>query len=81
MEGVEQIGVAEDDLAFALDVSAHLEAKREAMTLHRSQISDQSFFLHLPPERFVAMFATEWFAVPGVVGTGGPQPVAMLPGL
>ena len=77
----EEFGMVEDDLALALDVSKHLEAKRAAMAVHKSQISDQSFFLYMPPERFAQVFAYEWFAIPGVTGTGGPTEIKSLPGL
>ncbi len=81
IDDFDEFGLVEDDLAFSLDVSAHLEAKRAAMAVHKSQISDQSFFLYMPPERFAAVFANEWYAIPGMTGTGGPKPVEMLPGL
>ncbi len=77
----EEFGVIEDDLAFAVDVTDHLDAKRASMAVHRSQISDQSFFLYMPPDRFAKVFANEWFAVPGKTGTGGPEMVELLPGL
>jgi LmbE family N-acetylglucosaminyl deacetylase len=77
----EEFGVAENDLAYAIDVSGHLDAKRAAMAAHRSQISEQSFFLYLPPERFARVFAHEHFAVPGKTDTGGPAAVELLPGL
>ena len=51
------------------------------MAVHKSQISDQSFFLYMPPERFAQVFANEWFAIPGVTGTGGPTEIETLPGL
>lgn len=77
----EDFGVLENDLAFAVDVSNHLDAKRASMAVHRSQISDQSFFLYMPPDRFATIFANEWFAVPGKTDTGGPELVELLPGL
>lgn len=77
----EEFGLAESQLSYALNVSAHLDAKRASMAVHRSQISDQSFFLYLPPERFAMVFATEWYAIPGSGETGGPTAVDMLPGL
>lgn len=77
----DEFGVAEHDLAYSVDVSDHLDAKRAAMAVHRSQISDQSFFLHMPPDRFAKVFANEWYAVPGRTGTGGPTEVELLPGL
>ena len=81
VEEFDEFGVAEADLAYAVDVSDHLDAKRAAMAAHRSQISEESFFLYLPPERFARVFANEWFAVPGRTGTGGPTEVDLLPGL
>jgi LmbE family N-acetylglucosaminyl deacetylase len=77
----EEFGVAEDDLAFSIDISGQVAVKRQAMTVHRSQISDQSFFLTMPEDVFATMFSTEWFAVPGRTATGGPEPVDLLPGL
>lgn len=81
VDDFEDFGVAEGDLSFSVNVSGELEAKRAAMAVHRSQISDQSFFLYMPPERFALVFANEWFSVPGVTGTGGPREVDLLPGL
>lgn len=81
VDDFDEFGVEEDDLSYAVDVTGHLEAKRASMAVHRSQISDQSFFLYMPPERFATVFATEWFAVPGRAGTGGPEEVDLLPGL
>jgi LmbE family N-acetylglucosaminyl deacetylase len=77
----DDFGVLENDLAYSVDVSGQLEAKRASMVVHRSQISDQSFFLYMPPDRFAKIFANEWFAVPGETNTGGPKPVELLPGL
>jgi LmbE family N-acetylglucosaminyl deacetylase len=77
----DQFGVAHHDLAFAVDVTEHLPIKRAAMAAHRSQISPESFFLALSEPTFGAMFGTEWFAVRGRTGTGGPDWVPLLPGL
>ncbi|MGI9597603.1 MAG: PIG-L family deacetylase [Acidimicrobiales bacterium] len=81
VEEFDEFGVLEDDLAYSVDVSAHLDTKRASMAVHRSQISDQSFFLYMPPDRFAKVFANEWYAVPGRTGTGGPTEVELLPGL
>ncbi len=75
-----EFGVTESDLAFTIDVTDQLDAKRAAMAVHRSQISDQSFFLYLPPDRFAKVFANEWYAVPGKTDTGGPVLTELLPG-
>jgi LmbE family N-acetylglucosaminyl deacetylase len=77
----DEFGVEENDLTYSIDITDQLGPKRAAMEVHRSQISEQSFFLYLPPERFAQVFATEWFATPGLSGTGGPKDVDLLPGL
>lgn len=81
VDDFDEFGVAENDLAYTVDVSSHLDAKRASMLAHRSQIPDQSFFLALPEDRFAVMFASESYAVPGRTGTGGPVEVELLPGL
>ncbi len=55
------MGTPEAELTLAVDVSAHLDAKRDAMRCHRSQIEDTSFFLQMPDEAFAESFGTEWF--------------------
>jgi LmbE family N-acetylglucosaminyl deacetylase len=55
------MGTPEAELTLAVDVTAHLAAKRSAMRCHRSQISDTSFFLEMPDEAFAVAFGTEWF--------------------
>jgi len=55
------MGMPEAELTLAVDVTAHLDAKREAMRCHRSQIEDTSFFLQMPDETFAASFGVEWF--------------------
>ena len=55
------MGMPEAELTLSVDVTDHLEAKREAMRCHRSQIEDTSFFLQMPDEVFAASFGTEWF--------------------
>ena len=77
----DEFGLAANQLSYSIDVADHLGAKRAAMKVHRSQIDEQSFFLFLPEERFVQMFANEWFAIPGGELTDGPKPVDLLPGL
>ena len=77
----DDFGVPENDLAHVVDVTGFLEAKRASMVVHRSQISEDSFFLNLPPEQFIEAFGLEHFAVPGRTDTGGPVEVDLLPGL
>jgi LmbE family N-acetylglucosaminyl deacetylase len=58
---VENLGVAEERITTAVDVSPYLAAKRRAMEAHASQISETSFFLSMPPEAFAAVWGTEWY--------------------
>jgi LmbE family N-acetylglucosaminyl deacetylase len=70
MDDGNPFGTPETELTTAVDVRAHLELKRASMACHRSQITDTSFFLQMPPEAFAMAFGTEWFirrgAPPGV---------------
>jgi LmbE family N-acetylglucosaminyl deacetylase len=61
----DQVGLPEELLTTAIDVSAHLEVKRQAMAAHASQIDDNSFFLSMPPPAFAAAFGTEWYRLRG----------------
>ena len=66
-----ELGVAEDVLTTAVDVRAWIDVKRSAMRAHASQISEQSWFLAIPDDRFLAAFGTEWY-----IRRGAPVPVA-----
>ena len=57
----EVFGKPEAEITHAIDVVAHVELKRQAMQAHASQISDESWFLQMPPEQFGVAFGTEWF--------------------
>jgi len=63
-------GLSEAELTTAVDVTAHIGAKRASMASHASQISDSSFFLQMPEEQFALAFGTEWYrregALPGI---------------
>ena len=61
----EHMGLPEEMLTTAVDVSAHLDAKRRAMAAHASQIAETSFFLSMPPAAFAAAFGTEWYRLRG----------------
>lgn len=67
------LGVGEERVNAAVDVSGFLGAKRAAMAAHASQISETSFFLAVPPEAFAAMWGTEWYIR---VGGAPPPPVS-----
>ncbi|HEV3365496.1 MAG TPA: PIG-L family deacetylase [Acidimicrobiia bacterium] len=61
----DKLGLPEELLTTAIDVSAHLDIKRRAMAAHASQIAENSFFLAMPPVAFAAAFGTEWFRLRG----------------
>jgi LmbE family N-acetylglucosaminyl deacetylase len=65
-------GSTEDEITMAVDVSAFVEAKRASMACHASQITDQSFFLQMPPDVFSMAFGIEWFIEPGRPGGAAP---------
>lgn len=56
-----KMGKPESEITAQVDVTRYLDAKRAAMRAHASQISEQSFFLAMPPEGFSYAFGTEWF--------------------
>jgi LmbE family N-acetylglucosaminyl deacetylase len=64
------LGMPEAELTHAVDVSAYVVQKRDAVAAHRSQVTDTSFFLQMPEDAFAVAFGTEWFievgATPGV---------------
>jgi LmbE family N-acetylglucosaminyl deacetylase len=66
----DQMGLPEEVLTTAVDVSGFLEIKRRAMAAHASQIAENSFFLTMPPAAFAMAFGTEWYrrrgAPPGI---------------
>ena len=78
---VETFGTENVDISFELDVRQVTSQKKAAITAHRSQVGPDSFFLKIPDEAFDVAFGYEWFNIPKVSGTGGPQVVSVLPGL
>ncbi|HVF08335.1 MAG TPA: PIG-L family deacetylase [Actinomycetota bacterium] len=62
------IGVEEDELSHAIDVSEFIDVKRKAMRAHASQITDESWFMKMSDEDFAAGFGTEWFRLRGAPG-------------
>jgi LmbE family N-acetylglucosaminyl deacetylase len=61
----DDFGSPEQVITHAIDVSDHVDAKRDSMRAHASQISDEHFFLAMPDEAFAVSFGTEWFIAPG----------------
>lgn len=55
------LGMREWTITHRVDIAPYVEAKREAMAAHRSQIDENSFFLQLPLDAFAASFGQEWF--------------------
>ncbi|MFW2334091.1 PIG-L family deacetylase [Ilumatobacter sp.] len=61
MDDGNPMGTPESELTLGIDVSPFVERKRAAIAAHRSQVSDQSFFLQMPTELFAQAFGREWF--------------------
>lgn len=79
MEDVgDRIGLPEEVLTTAVDVSAQLDVKRRAMAAHASQIAETSFFLAMPDAAFAAAFGTEWYRRRGA--PAGLRETEILPG-
>lgn len=77
----EEFGVPRAQIRYSINVSEQLKAKRLAIEAHRSQISDDDFFLAVPDEVFQLIFGREFFAITGDGDVGGPTEVELLPGL
>ena len=60
-----ELGVSGDLITTVVDVRDHLEAKRQAMKAHASQIAETSFFLAMPDIAFEAMWGQEWYILRG----------------
>jgi len=60
------------EITHEINVAAVLTRKRRAMAAHRSQISDDSFFMTMPDEAFAAAFGHECFIEIGASRTGEP---------
>ncbi len=58
---LEEIGLPDSEITTAIDVSAHLGAKRAAMLAHASQITEDSWFLAMPDDVWERVWGTEWF--------------------
>ena len=67
-----EMGTVAAEITHAVDVTAVIAGKRRAMAAHRSQITDDSFFMAMPDEVFAAAFGTEWFIHRGAERAGEP---------
>jgi LmbE family N-acetylglucosaminyl deacetylase len=59
------LGVDESELTTAIDVRDYIDVKKQAMRVHASQITEESFFLKMSDEDFASGFGTEWFILRG----------------
>jgi LmbE family N-acetylglucosaminyl deacetylase len=66
MDDGNPMGTPESELTLGVDVSGFVEQKRAAIAAHRSQVSDSSFFMQMPPDVFAMAFGNEWFIEHGV---------------
>jgi LmbE family N-acetylglucosaminyl deacetylase len=68
---VDAFGLPPEAITHRIDVRAHLERKRAAMTCHASQIAADDWLLTMPEHRFEALFGAEWFVRSGHTRTAG----------
>lgn len=55
------IGMPEEVITHAVDVTAFTDVKKASMRAHASQISDEFFFLAMPDDAFARSFGLEWY--------------------
>ena len=65
MDDGNPLGTPEAEIAWSVDVHEFVGRKRDALACHRSQVSDTSMFLAVPPDAFAMMFGTEFYIEPG----------------
>lgn len=58
---LETMGEPGSRITTEVDVTPWIEAKREAMRAHASQISETSFFLAMPEDIFKTVWGREWY--------------------
>ena len=68
MDDGNPLGTPEDEITWELDVSAYLDRKRASLEAHRSQATDITQFLEMPPEIFARTFGREHYIEPGADG-------------
>lgn len=61
MDDGNPMGTPEAEITLGVDVTGFVDRKRAAIAAHRSQVSDQSFFLRMPPDLFAQAFGRDWF--------------------
>ncbi len=60
-DGIETMGEPASRLTTEIDVTEWLDAKRESMRVHASQITEDSFFLAMPDDVFTIVWGREWY--------------------
>jgi len=60
-DGLDTMGEPASRITTEVDVSEWVELKREAMRVHGSQITADSFFLAMPDEVFSVVWGQEWY--------------------
>jgi LmbE family N-acetylglucosaminyl deacetylase len=61
IDDLDTFGSPEEIITTIVDVRDYVDQKRAAMAAHASQITDNHFFLTMPPEAFREAFGYEWF--------------------
>jgi LmbE family N-acetylglucosaminyl deacetylase len=64
IDDLNTFGSPETIITTIIDVRDFVDQKRAAMAAHASQITDNHFFLTMPPEAFREAFGYEWFIRP-----------------
>ncbi|MEQ8840436.1 MAG: PIG-L family deacetylase [Acidimicrobiales bacterium] len=67
-----EMGTPASEISHRIDVSTALGTKRQSMSAHRSQITEDSFFMTMPDDAFAAAFGAEWFVERGAARVGEP---------
>jgi LmbE family N-acetylglucosaminyl deacetylase len=72
LEGANSMGEPSERITTEVAVIPWINAKREAMRAHASQIAEDSFFLAMPDELFTEVWGQEWYirVRPEPVGLG-----------
>lgn len=55
------LGMPAELITTTVDVRDYVDHKRRAMAAHASQITEDSFFMKMPEDAFVAAFGQEWY--------------------
>jgi LmbE family N-acetylglucosaminyl deacetylase len=80
---MQTMGEPSSRITTEVDVTKWIDAKRDAMRAHATQISEESFFLAMPPEVFELVWGHEWYirTRPGAPNPyPGPRETSLLDG-